>query len=123
MEVQVPTDLHDKLIVQLRAGVTRIKKELDSLVKDINEQVLVIGTAVSKDTPAETVLVYKRELKRLLDEGDLLTKKFIDKNGSLTERIDMLTYDATEGSDLLVKATSLRDKLVGEEPPYRGMFR
>ena len=52
-----------------------------------------------------------------------MTKKFIDKNGSLTERIDMLTYDATEGSDLLVKATSLRDKLVGEEPPYRGMFR
>ena len=45
-----------------------------------------------------------------MDEGDLLTKKFIDKNGSLTEWIDMLTYDATEGSDLLVKATSLRDK-------------
>ena len=61
MEVQVPTDLHDKLIVQLRAGVTRIKKELDSLVKDINEQVLVIGTAVSKDTPAETVPVYIKE--------------------------------------------------------------
>ena len=123
MEVNVPTDLNDRHIVQLRAAVTRAKKELDSLVNDIKEQVSVIGTAQVKDTPAATVLSYKRDLKSLLDDGDLLTKRLIDKNGSLTERLEMLTYTAPEGSDLLSKTTSLRDRLFGEEPPYRGMFR
>ena len=96
---------------------------MDSLVNDIKEQVSVIGTEQGKDTPAATVLSYKRDLKSLLDDGDLLTKRLIDKNGSLTERLEMLTYTAPEGSDLLSKTTSLRDRLVGEEAPYRGKFR
>ena len=44
MEVNVPTDLNDRQIVQLRAAVTRAKKDLDALTKDIQEQVSVIGT-------------------------------------------------------------------------------
>ena len=60
MELNVPTDLSDRHIVQLRAAVTRAKKELNSLVNDIKEQVSVIGTAQGKDTPAATLLGYKR---------------------------------------------------------------
>ena len=59
MEVTVPTDLNDKQIVLLRAAVTRAKKDLDALTKDIQEQVSVIGTAQGKDTPAATLLSYK----------------------------------------------------------------
>ena len=83
----------------------------------------VVGAAQGKSTPVATILSYKRELKSLLDEGDLLTKTLITKNGDLTERLDMLVHVAPEGSDLLTKATSMRDTLVGDEPAYRGKFR
>ena len=111
MEVNVPTDLNDRQIVQLRAAVTRAKKDLDALTNDIKEQVSVIGTAQGKDTPAVTILSYKKDLKCLIDQGELKLTSFIDKNGSLVERLDMLVYTAPEGSDLLTKATSLRDRL------------
>ena len=87
------------------------------------EQAGVVGAAQGKDTPAATILEYKRELKSLIDEGDILTKKLITKNGDLTERLDMLVHAATEGSEIHIRATSMRDTLVGDEPAYRGKFR
>ena len=41
MEVTVPTDLNDRQIVQLRAAVTRAKKDLDALTNDIKEHRLL----------------------------------------------------------------------------------
>ena len=82
-DMDVPTDLSDRHIVQLRAAVTRAKKELDSLVRDVKEQVSVIGTAQGKGTPAAIVLSYKRDLKSLLDDGDLLTKNLLTRMGVL----------------------------------------
>ena len=82
-DMDVPTDLSDRHIVQLRAAVTRAKKELDSLVRDVKEQVSVTGTAQGKDTPAAIVLSYKRDLKSLLDDGDLLTKNLLTRMGVL----------------------------------------
>ena len=80
-EMEVPTDLTDTKIVQFRAAVTRAKKDLDALARDIEEQVTVVGAAQGKTTPVATILSYKRELKSLIDEGDILTKKLIAKNG------------------------------------------
>ena len=113
-EMDKPTNLQDVKIVQLRAVVTRAKKDIDALARDVEEQVAVVGAAQGKDTPAATILEYKRELKSLIDEGDILTKKLIAKNGDLTERIDMLVHAATEGSDIHIRATSMRDTLVGD---------
>ena len=80
MEWSVPTDLNDKQIVLLRAAVTRAKKDLDALTNDIKEQVSVIGTAQGKDTPAVTLLSYKKDLKCLIDQGELKLTSFIDEN-------------------------------------------
>ena len=63
-EMDVPTNLQDVKIVQLRAVVTRAKKDIDALARDVEKQVAVIGAAQGKDTPAATILSYKRELKR-----------------------------------------------------------
>ena len=62
-EMDVPTDLTDTKIVQFRAAVTRAKKDLDALARDIEEQVTVVGAAQGKSTPVATILSYKRELK------------------------------------------------------------
>ena len=117
MEVTVPTDLNDKQIVLLRAAVTRAKKDLDAVTTDIKEQASVIGTAQGKNTPAATPLSYKKALKCIIDQGELKLTNFTDKNGSLVERLEMLVLTAPEGSDLFTKATSLRDRLVGEAVP------
>ena len=122
-EMDVPTNLQDVKIVQLRAVVTRAKKDIDALARDVEEQVAVVGAAQGKDTPVATILEYKRELKSLIDEGDILTKNLIAKNGDLTERLDMLVHAATEGSEIHTRATSMRNTLVGDEPAYRGKFR
>ena len=79
MEVNVPTDLNDRHIVQLRAAVTRAKKDLDAVTTDIKEQASVIGTAQGKDTPAATLLSYKKALKCSIDQGELKLTNFTDK--------------------------------------------
>ena len=70
MEVNVPTDLNDKQIVLLRAAVTRAKKDLYEVTTEISEQASVISTAQGKNTPAETLLSYKKALKCLIDQGE-----------------------------------------------------
>ena len=109
-EMDVPIDLQDLKIVQLRAVVARAKKDIDLLASDVAEQAGVVGAAQGKDTPVATILEYKRELKTLIDEGDILTKKLIAKNGDLTERLDMLVHAATEGSEIHTRATSMRSE-------------
>ena len=66
-EMDKPTNLQDVKIVQLRAVVTRAKKDIDALARDVEEQVAVVGAAQGKSTPVATILSYKRELKSLLD--------------------------------------------------------
>ena len=48
---------------------------------------------------------------------------FNDKNGKLVEKLEILVLTASENTELFNKATSLRDKLVGESVLYRGRFR
>ena len=122
-DMDVPANLQDVKIVQLRAVVARAKKDIDLLATDVEEQVAVVAAAQGKDTPAATILEYKRELKSLIDEGDVFTKHLIAKNGDLTERLDMLVHAASEGSEIHNRATALRNTLVGDESNYRGKFR
>ena len=60
MSWTVPTDLNDQQIVLLRAAVIRARKDLDDLTAEISEQASVISTAQGKNTPAETLLSYKK---------------------------------------------------------------
>ena len=53
-EMDVPIDLQDVKIVQLRAVVSRAKKDIDLLASDVGEQVAVVGAAQGKDTPVAT---------------------------------------------------------------------
>ena len=115
--------LNDKQIVLLRAAVIRARKDLDEVTAEISEQASVISTAQGKNTPAETLLSYKKALKCLIDQGESKLTNFTEKNGSLVERLEMLVLTAPEGSELHTKATSLRDRLVGEAVSYRGKFR
>ena len=94
MEWSVPTDLNDKQIVLLRAAVTRAKKDLYEVTTEISEQASVISTAQGKDTPAETVLGYKKALKCLIGQGEIKLTNFTEKNGSLVERLEMLVVGA-----------------------------
>ena len=55
-EMDVPINLQDVKIVQLRAVVARAKKDIDLLASDVDEQVAVVGAAQGKDTPAATIL-------------------------------------------------------------------
>ena len=119
MSGSVPTDLNDQQIVLLRARVMRARKDLDDITAEISEQVAVISTEQGRATPVETLWSYKKALKCLIDQGELQLTNVTDKNGSLVERLEMLVLTAPEGSELHTKATSLRDRLVGEAVPYR----
>ena len=99
------------MIVLLRAGVTKARKDLDDILAEIAEQVGVISTAQGRATPAEALMRYKKALKNLIEEGDVKLTIFNDKNGKLLEKLEALVLTAPETGDLFTKATSLRDKI------------
>ena len=82
-----------------------------------------INTAVGRATPEDALMRYKKALKNLIEDGDIKLTLFNDKNGKLVEKLEILVLTASENTELFNKATSLRDKLVGESVLYRGRFR
>ena len=66
---------------------------------------------------------YKQALKDIIEEGDLKLTLFHNKNGELVEKLEALILTASGNTDLLARATSLRDKVVGESIPYRNRFK
>ena len=114
MSDSVPKDLNDPQIVLLRAGVTKARKDLDDISAKIEDQVGLINTAVGRATPDVALMQYRKALKNLIEDGDIKLTLFNDKNGKLVEKLEILVLTASENTELFNKATSLRDKFVGE---------
>ena len=123
MSVTVLIDINDPQIVLLRAGVTNARKDLDDISAEIADQVGLINTAVGRATPKDALMRYKKALKDLIEDGDVKLTLFNDKNGKIVEKLEALVLTASENTELFTRATSLRDKFVGESIPYRGRFR
>ena len=56
MSEVVQRDLQDSQIMLLRASMTKARKDLDDITAEIEEQVILINTAVGKDTPKAALM-------------------------------------------------------------------
>ena len=72
MSEVVPRHLQDSQIRLLRASVTKARKDLDDITAEIEDQVILINTAVGKDTPVAALMQFKKSLMDLLENGDKL---------------------------------------------------
>ena len=56
MSEVVPRHLQDSQIRLLRASVNKARKDLDDITAEIEDQVILINTAVGKDTPKAALM-------------------------------------------------------------------
>ena len=124
MSEAVPTNISDQSIVLLRAKVMAARKAVDDCSEDVAEQVKLIKekTAQGSVTSADALKRYKLALKNMIEKGDSKLDIFHTVNGELVEKLNIIIMTAAEKPELLSKATSLRDKIVGEALLYRNRF-
>ena len=126
MENVVPKDLMDSEILRLRASVTASRKLLDDINSEIVEQVETVTEAKGRNGPKAVLVQYTKVLEGLFDKGDKLLNTFTESNGALLERLEMLLLLLRlEGvnPDEHKKVEAVRNNLVGQALPYKGMFR
>ena len=100
------------------------RKAVDDCSDDVAEQVKLIKekTAQGSVTPVDALKRYKLALKNMIEKGDSKLDIFHTANGELVEKLNIIIMTAAEKPDLVSKATSLRDKIVGEALQYRNRF-
>ena len=91
----------------------------------MTDQVGIVKAATERAAHKSTILRYKQALKDIIEEGDQKLNIFLETNGELVEKLEalILILTAAENPDLLARATSLRDRVVGEAIPYRNYFK
>ena len=119
-----PKDLMDPEIVRLRASIAVSRKLLDDQKSEINEQVKVVNEAKERNGPKAILIQYTKILEVLLKDGDKILQSFNESNNSLLPLLEMLLL-RLEGSnpDGHKSVESVRNLLVTNTVPYKGMFR
>ena len=122
--MSAPKDLMDSEIVRLRASVTASRKLLDDLNSEIDEQVQVVNDAKGRNGPRALLVQYTKVLEGLFNDGDKLLNTFTESNNALLLRLEMLLL-RLEGAnpEEYKKVEAVRNLLVGQAVPYKGMFR
>ena len=120
----LPKKLDDSGIILLRAKVTKSLKDVDDSKTNSIDQAGIVSAAIERAAPQNVILRYKQYLKEIIEEGDRKLHIYLEANGQLVQKLEALILLLTsEKSPDLAMATSLRDKLVGQEVPYRQLFK
>ena len=119
-----PKDLMDPEIVRLRASIAVSRKLLDDQKSEINEQVKVVNEAKERNGPKAILIQYTKVLEVLLKDGDKILQSFNESNNALLPLLEMLLL-RLEGTnpDEHKSVESVRNLLVTNTVPYKGMFR
>ena len=111
----IPNKLDDPNIILLRARVTKSRKDVDDTKIDVSDQVGIVKAVVERAAPKGTILRYKQSLKEVIEDGNQKLNVFLETNGELVEKLEALILVLTAAeSPYLARATSLRDRVVGE---------
>ena len=122
--MSAPKDLMDSEIVRLRASVTASRKLLDDLNSEIVEQVQIVNDAAGRNGPRAVLVRYTKVLESLFNDGDKLLNTFTESNNDLLLRLEMLLLRLEAANpDEYKRVEGVRNHLVGQAVPYKGMFR
>ena len=118
-------DLKDNLIHRLRVSVRSAKKLVDDHAIKIGDQVKIIENAKNDpNIPKEKASDYSQQLQDLFNKGENLLLDFETKNALLLEKLHYLILKfEIDYPDQHDKVESLRNRLVGESLPFKGLFR
>ena len=120
----LPTHLLDSEIVRLRSSLTALRKSLDDVVSEIEEQVEVVKQAKGRNVPRPVMIQYTKVLESLLIDGDRKLNSFSEGTDSLLQRLEMLILSLeTTNPEEHKKVVIVRNNLVGNARPYKGIFR
>ena len=120
----LPTDLLDSEIVRLRASLTALRKSLDDVMSEIEDQVEVVKQARGRNVPREFLIQYTKVLQSLLTDGDKKLNSFTEGTDLLLQRLEMLILRLeTTNPEEHKKVVIVRNNLVGNARPYKGIFR
>ena len=122
--MSAPKDLMDPEIVRLRASVAVSRKLLDDLKSEIDEQVQVVNGAKGRNGPKAILVQYTKILEVLFKDEDKILQTFTESSNALLPLLEMLLL-RLEGPnpDEHKRVEAVRNLLVANTVPYKGMFR